>query len=110
MQLDRKNTCRYVPGLNLPMRDDTTKLQHDTVLDGELVIDREEDNQVGARCWSGGRAARAAPGCCCVLQVRIRYLAYDLMAFNGTIFTHRSFDTRLGVNLSGNTPPPRTRR
>ena len=76
----------------MPIRDDLTKFQNETLLDGELVVDREENGQVGCMQSATGRRTEHY-----FLQARTRYLTYDLMAFNGTNFTQRPFDMRLGV-------------
>ncbi|KAG9306081.1 hypothetical protein G9A89_015985 [Geosiphon pyriformis] len=71
--LDRKNKIQFVEGLQLPLREDPTKCHHETLMDGELVVDLEGDKK------------------------SLRFLVFDLMVINGNVVTQRSLSTRLGM-------------
>jgi hypothetical protein len=46
--VDRKNTYRYVNNIQFPILDDTSfaTMHHDTLIDGELVLDVESNGRV----------------------------------------------------------------
>ncbi|KAF9961208.1 Dcp1p-Dcp2p decapping enzyme complex alpha subunit, partial [Mortierella alpina] len=71
--IDRHHEITFVPQLLLPMRDNPTKYQNETLLDGEMVLDQD-----GAK-------------------KTLRFLVFDLMVLNGTVVTQRSYSTRLGM-------------
>ncbi|KAI8351355.1 mRNA capping enzyme, catalytic domain-containing protein [Mortierella sp. GBAus27b] len=77
--VDRKNKFSYVPQLRFPVlnpqkvyRNDTIIDHNDTIVDGELVIDREPDGTLVTR-----------------------YLAFDLLAYNGNNITAKPLTSRL---------------
>ncbi|KAI9592097.1 mRNA capping enzyme [Syncephalis fuscata] len=73
--IDRKNTYRYVNNIQFPAPGDASfsVMQHDTLLDGELVLDVE----------SNGRFT-------------LRFMAFDLLTIGGKNVTDRPFTVRLG--------------
>ncbi|KAL1957186.1 hypothetical protein VTO42DRAFT_6220 [Malbranchea cinnamomea] len=73
--IDRKNNYYYVPGLHFPMPDDETfqSFHVDTLVDGELVIDRYEDG-----------------------TEELKYYVFDCLVIDGTSLMHRTLDKRLG--------------
>ncbi|KAG0176359.1 Dcp1p-Dcp2p decapping enzyme complex alpha subunit [Apophysomyces sp. BC1021] len=71
---DRNKTWFYIPNLLFPVRNRDREYLKDTLMDGELVMDID-DNQ--KKTW--------------------RFLAFDLMALNAVSIIQRSFNTRLGL-------------
>ncbi|KAF9433423.1 Dcp1p-Dcp2p decapping enzyme complex alpha subunit [Entomortierella beljakovae] len=70
--VDRKNKFSYVPQLRFPSRDHQS-LQNDTIVDGELVTDREPNG-----------------------EHVVRYLAFDLLAHGGQNIISKPLTSRLG--------------
>ncbi|KAG0197787.1 Dcp1p-Dcp2p decapping enzyme complex alpha subunit [Mortierella sp. GBA30] len=70
--IDRKNKFYYVPQLRFPAAKDFNRLHNDTIVDGELVADREPDG-----------------------QYVIRYLAFDLLAYHGQSIIAKPLTSRL---------------
>lgn len=70
---DRDNSCFKVDGLKFPQMKDLTKHIKNTLLDGEMVIDKVK--------------GKSFP----------RYLAYDIIRFENEDWTKRSFDERLNA-------------
>ncbi|KAI9297774.1 hypothetical protein K502DRAFT_66631 [Neoconidiobolus thromboides FSU 785] len=73
--INKRNSYQYISSLMLPCRENLTTFQHESLLDGELVID--EDKVTGKKS--------------------AHFLAFDLMVYNTNLITHRSFATRLGM-------------
>ncbi|KAF9120836.1 Dcp1p-Dcp2p decapping enzyme complex alpha subunit, partial [Mortierella sp. GBA39] len=71
--IDRHNEISFVPHLLLPLRDNPTKYQNETLLDGEMVT--EHDGH----------------------KTTLRFLVFDLMILNGADITQRSYSSRLGM-------------
>ncbi|KAK7204294.1 mRNA capping enzyme, catalytic domain-containing protein [Myxozyma melibiosi] len=71
--IDRKNNYYYVQGLHFPLQDDFQKFHVDCIVDGELVLDHEDD----------GREV-------------LRYLVFDSLVIDGKLMTERTLDKRLG--------------
>ncbi|KAL1914485.1 uncharacterized protein VTP21DRAFT_8868 [Calcarisporiella thermophila] len=71
--IDRKNSVRYVKHPMFPVKDHPGKYQNDTLVDGELVLDVQNEKRM------------------------TRFLVFDLMVINGVNVTQRSFSTRLGM-------------
>ncbi|KAG0070193.1 Dcp1p-Dcp2p decapping enzyme complex alpha subunit [Linnemannia elongata] len=71
--IDRHNEISFVPHLLLPLRDNPTKYQNETLLDGEMVT--EHDGH----------------------KTTLRFLVFDLMILNGVDITQRSYSSRLGM-------------
>ncbi|KAK3844030.1 MAG: hypothetical protein J3R72DRAFT_489162 [Linnemannia gamsii] len=71
--IDRHNEISFVPHLHLPLRDNPSKYQNDTLLDGEMVT--EHDGH----------------------KTTLRFLVFDLMILNGVDVTQRSYSSRLGM-------------
>ncbi|KAI8057142.1 mRNA capping enzyme [Syncephalis plumigaleata] len=74
--VDRKNTYRYVNNIQFPILEDPSfaTMHHDTLIDGELVLDVE----------SNGR-------------VTLRFMAFDLLAIGGkNDVMEKPFTSRLG--------------
>jgi mRNA guanylyltransferase len=73
--IDRKNDYYEVADLHLPHHEDRTfhRFHVDTLLDGELVLDRV----------AGGRKV-------------LRYLVFDCLALDGEALTQKTFDKRIG--------------
>ncbi|KAI8601675.1 putative mRNA capping enzyme alpha subunit [Dissophora ornata] len=71
--VDRKNKFNYVPQLRFPVANDATVFHNDTIVDGELVMDREPNGQLS-----------------------VRYLAFDLLAYRGTSIISKPLTSRLG--------------
>ncbi|KAF9982950.1 Dcp1p-Dcp2p decapping enzyme complex alpha subunit, partial [Mortierella antarctica] len=71
--IDRHYDITFVPQLLLPMRDNPSKYQNETLLDGEMILDQD-----GAK-------------------KTLRFLVFDLTVLNGTVVTQRSYSTRLGM-------------
>ncbi|KAI5301251.1 Dcp1p-Dcp2p decapping enzyme complex alpha subunit [Ascosphaera pollenicola] len=71
--IDRKNCYRYVSGLHFPTPGDPNREHIDTILDGELVYDRNPD---GTRT--------------------LKYLVFDCLVIDGNRLIHRTLDKRLG--------------
>ncbi|CAN6660986.1 mRNA-capping enzyme subunit alpha [Trichomonascus vanleenenianus] len=70
----RKNEYFFVPQLHFPTTESQQEYyRHGTVIDGELVISREEDG-----------------------SEQLKYLMFDCLCFNGKLITDRSLDKRLG--------------
>ncbi|ORX89499.1 hypothetical protein K493DRAFT_340608 [Basidiobolus meristosporus CBS 931.73] len=69
--IDSKNSFRYLSA-GLPVRDQPT-FQHETLLDGELVIEKSGDQKL------------------------YRYLICDLIVLNKVLVAHKSFNNRLGM-------------
>ncbi|RUO95522.1 hypothetical protein BC936DRAFT_143846, partial [Jimgerdemannia flammicorona] len=76
-QFDRKNNFYFIPHVRFPVPGDPnfTKWHVDTIIDGELVEDTEEDG-----------------------TKRLRYLLFDCLVFTGKILVERSLMKRLGVS------------
>ncbi|CAO3611848.1 unnamed protein product [Mucor hiemalis] len=70
---DRNKCWYYVPNLLFPLRGRENEYLKDTIMDGELVLDIDQDTKT----W--------------------RYLIFDLMVVNGSTIIQRSFSTRLGM-------------
>ncbi|XP_069105528.1 LOW QUALITY PROTEIN: mRNA-capping enzyme-like [Argopecten irradians] len=68
---DRDNTVFHVPNLEFPRRKDPRTSIHDTLLDGEMILDKID--------------GRTVP----------RYLVYDIVRFEGNEVGKTSFSTRL---------------
>lgn len=68
---DRDNSCFRVDGLSFPLGKDLTKHIKNTLLDGEMVIDKVQGKDVP------------------------RYLVYDIITYEGTDFSKKSFEDRL---------------
>ncbi|KAF9395183.1 Dcp1p-Dcp2p decapping enzyme complex alpha subunit [Mortierella sp. AD011] len=73
--IDRHYEISFVPQLLLPLRDNPTKYQNDTLLDGEMVIENDGNKK------------------------SLRFLVFDLIALNGTSVTQKTYNTRLGVKM-----------
>ncbi|KAI8096636.1 mRNA capping enzyme, catalytic domain-containing protein [Halteromyces radiatus] len=71
--LDRNQIWYYIPNLLFPVRQRENEYLKDTLMDGELVVDKDQTKKT----W--------------------RYLIFDLMAVNGQSIVQRSFSTRLGM-------------
>ncbi|KAG0320666.1 Dcp1p-Dcp2p decapping enzyme complex alpha subunit [Linnemannia gamsii] len=71
--IDRHNEISFVPHLLLPLRDNPSKYQNETLLDGEMVT--EHDGH----------------------KTTLRFLVFDLMILNGLDITQRSYSSRLGM-------------
>lgn len=70
---DRDNSVFKVDNLTFPHEKDLTKHLKNTLLDGEMVIDRVQGTKVP------------------------RYLVYDMICYEGEDFSKKSFDDRLGA-------------
>lgn len=72
--IDRRNDFWYVPGLHFPMPgDDTYQGFHEnTLIDGELVLDKDSHHQISAK-----------------------YLVFDCLVLDGSPLMHRTLDKRL---------------
>lgn len=66
---DRDNSCFQVSGIRFPCRDDLNTHIYDTLVDGEMVIDK--DKQTG----------KTTP----------RYLIYDVVSYNGDSYMEYEF-------------------
>lgn len=79
--IDRKNEYYYVPGLHFPLPDDRgfTSFHTETIIDGELVLDREP-----------GRATRV-----------LKYLVFDCLMIDNKSVMERTLDKRLAVSRPG---------
>lgn len=64
---DRDNSCFQVTGVTFPDRDDITAHIYDTLIDGEMVIDKV-----------GGKSIP-------------RYLVYDIVCYNGVNYMENAF-------------------
>ncbi|CAG8523546.1 6470_t:CDS:10 [Ambispora gerdemannii] len=82
--VDRKNKVQYIADLKLPLRDTPNKYHHETMMDGELVVDLDRDKK------------------------SVRFLVFDLMVINGAVVTQRSLSTRLGMFRQDVIDPLRT--
>lgn len=74
--IDRKNDYRYLQEIHLPSPNanaSTKGFHHLTIIDGELVFDREKD---------GSKV--------------LRYLAFDLLCIDGRVMINRPFTSRQG--------------
>ncbi|KAF9115909.1 Dcp1p-Dcp2p decapping enzyme complex alpha subunit [Mortierella sp. AM989] len=71
--IDRHYEISFVPNLLLPLRDNPTKFQNETLLDGEMVVENDGNKK------------------------SLRFLVFDLIALNGSVITQRSYSTRLGM-------------
>ncbi|KAF9939283.1 Dcp1p-Dcp2p decapping enzyme complex alpha subunit [Modicella reniformis] len=71
--IDRHYEISHVLDLLLPLRDNPTKYQNETLLDGEMVVESDGNKKT------------------------FRFLVFDLIALNGTVVTQRSYSTRLGM-------------
>ncbi|KAI8801155.1 mRNA capping enzyme, catalytic domain-containing protein [Cladochytrium replicatum] len=69
--LDSDDSVRYLQ-LHFPLPKDGTKFHHETLMDGEVIVELGQKPPL------------------------FRYMAFDLMAINGTSITSRPFTTRLG--------------
>ncbi|SAM00184.1 hypothetical protein [Absidia glauca] len=72
--LDRNQIWFYVPNVLFPVRGRDNEYLKDTLMDGEIVVDHDEN---GNKTY--------------------RFLIFDLMASNGQSIIQRSFNTRLGL-------------
>ncbi|KAF9339282.1 Dcp1p-Dcp2p decapping enzyme complex alpha subunit [Linnemannia elongata] len=70
--VDRKNKFSYVPQLRFPIAGNLQAYHNETIVDGELVTDQEPDGS----------------------QV-VRYLAFDLLAYNGQNIIKKPLRSRL---------------
>ncbi|KAF9170302.1 Dcp1p-Dcp2p decapping enzyme complex alpha subunit [Mortierella sp. AD010] len=70
--VDRKNKFSYVPQLLFPVANEHRVLHNDTIVDGELVTDREPNG-----------------------QLVVRYLAFDLLAYRGQSIIAKPLTSRL---------------
>ncbi|KAF9995067.1 Dcp1p-Dcp2p decapping enzyme complex alpha subunit [Modicella reniformis] len=70
--VDRKNKFSYVPQLRFPVANEQRSYHNDTIVDGELVIDRELDGTLVTR-----------------------YLAFDLLAYGGQSIIAKPLTSRL---------------
>ena len=71
--IDRKNDYYYVRELHFPQPGENVEAFHTkTILDGELVNERQEDG-----------------------SVKLQYLVFDCLVMDGGLLTHREFDKRL---------------
>ena len=71
--IDRKNDYYHVPNLHFPLEgDDYSSFHTNTILDGELVNDREPDG-----------------------TVKMKYMVFDCLVLDGTHLMHRTLDKRL---------------
>jgi ATP-dependent DNA ligase len=73
--VDRKNKFSYVPQLRFPIAGNLQAYHNETIVDGELVTDQEPDGS----------------------QV-VRYLAFDLLAYNGQNIIKKPLRSRLAVS------------
>jgi len=73
--IDRKNDYYFLQGLHFPHHEDKTfqRFHKDTLIDGELVVDKERD----------GRLVK-------------RYLVFDCMVLDGECLTNKPLDKRMG--------------
>ncbi|KAK9722691.1 Dcp1p-Dcp2p decapping enzyme complex alpha subunit [Basidiobolus ranarum] len=73
--IDRKNKYRLVRELKFPIPDDSTftKFHHQTIIDGEIILDKEDDGKITPR-----------------------FLAFDLLAIAGKAVIDKPFSKRLG--------------
>ncbi|KAF9431082.1 Dcp1p-Dcp2p decapping enzyme complex alpha subunit [Podila epigama] len=71
--IDRHFEITFVPQLLLPLRDNPSKCQNETLLDGEMIVETDGSKKT------------------------LRFLVFDLMVLNGTVVTQRSYSTRLGM-------------
>ncbi|KAG0015092.1 Dcp1p-Dcp2p decapping enzyme complex alpha subunit, partial [Entomortierella chlamydospora] len=71
--IDRHYEISFVPQLLLPLRDNPTKYQNDTLLDGEMVVENDGNKKL------------------------LRFLVFDLIALNGVSVTQKTYNTRLGM-------------
>ncbi|KAF9895577.1 Dcp1p-Dcp2p decapping enzyme complex alpha subunit, partial [Lobosporangium transversale] len=72
-KVDRKNKFKYVPQLRFPVANERNVFHHQTIVDGELVMDREPDG-----------------------RLVMRYLAFDLLAYNGINVISKPLTSRFG--------------
>ncbi|KAG0368348.1 Dcp1p-Dcp2p decapping enzyme complex alpha subunit [Gamsiella multidivaricata] len=70
--VDRKNKFYYVPQLRFPVAKEHNVFHNDTIVDGELVTDREPNG-----------------------QFVVRYLAFDLLAYSGQSIIAKPLTSRL---------------
>lgn len=68
---DRDNSCFKIDGLKFPLNKDLTKHVKNTLLDGEMVIDKVNGQRVP------------------------RYLVYDIICYENEDFSKKSFEDRL---------------
>ncbi|KAF9199125.1 Dcp1p-Dcp2p decapping enzyme complex alpha subunit [Haplosporangium sp. Z 27] len=78
--VDRKNKFSYVPQLLFPVAKEHRVLHNDTIVDGELVTDREPNG-----------------------QLVVRYLAFDLLAYRGQSIIAKPLTSRLAWTLNAST-------
>ncbi|RKP27398.1 mRNA capping enzyme, catalytic domain-containing protein, partial [Syncephalis pseudoplumigaleata] len=73
--IDRKNAYRYVNSIQFPAPNDASyaTMQHDTLLDGELVLDVEQNG-----------------------RVTLRFMTFDLLVIGGRNVMEKPFTSRLG--------------
>jgi mRNA guanylyltransferase len=73
--IDRKNDYYFIEGLHLPHQSDNTfqKFHTNTILDGELVLDKLQDG-----------------------STKLRYLVFDCIILDGELLTQKPFDKRIG--------------
>ncbi|KAK8212397.1 mRNA capping enzyme, guanylyltransferase subunit [Phyllosticta capitalensis] len=73
--IDRKNDYYYVPNLHFPVPNDDTfrKFHEDTIIDGELVYDEEEDGP------------------------KLRFYVFDCLVLDGESRIEKTLDKRLAV-------------
>lgn len=69
--IDRDNAVFHVPGLEFPRRKDLNSYLHNTLVDGEMILDKVEEQQVA------------------------RFLVYDIIKFEGLDVGRTDFDRRL---------------
>nr|KAG5691358.1 hypothetical protein BaRGS_033407 [Batillaria attramentaria] len=69
--IDRDNAVFHVPGLEFPKRKDLNSHLHSTLVDGEMILDKVEEQQVA------------------------RFLVYDIIKFEGLDVGKTDFDRRL---------------
>lgn len=70
--IDRKNDYRFVPGLHFPLPGDFQAYHADTLVDGELVCDRNKDG-----------------------SQELKFLVFDCLVLDGQSLMHRTLDKRL---------------
>lgn len=73
--IDRKNEYYYVPDLHFPLPDNIQAFHTETIIDGELVLDKEP-----------GRSQRV-----------LKYLVFDCLVIDNKSVMERTLDKRLAV-------------
>lgn len=71
--IDRRNEYYHVPNLHFPLPEDEQNFHTATLVDGELVNDRQPDG-----------------------SLQLRYLVFDCLVLDGLSMMHRTLDKRLG--------------